>query len=192
MTARDSVEFTMQRYYVPGADEFTPDTPWAVRSLAAGIDANGRERLFCSFSGVKSGYVFEIDSGNTLDGETIPFRAELNPISFGGMSQLVRLERSFIAATGYGYAPINVARKINMRPFEPVDYGNTEPFLLGRREYRATIEPQPLRGKFDFPVEGYEFSLLFSGNSSIEGPHTLQMLWVNSDKRGTSRGNRGE
>lgn len=192
MTVRENVEFTMQRYYVPGADEFTPDTPWAVRSLAAGIDANGRERLFCSFSGVKSGYVFEIDSGNTLDGETIPHRAELNPISFGGMSQLVKLERSFIAATGYGYAPINVARKVNMRPFDNADYSNTEPFLLGRRDYRATIEPQSLRGKFDFPAEGYEFSILFSGSSGIEGPHTLQMLWVDSEKRGTSRGNRGE
>lgn len=193
MTARENVEFTLQRYFVPATSEFEQDTPWAVRALAGGLDSNGRERLFCSFTGVKAGYLFEIDIGNTLDGEPIPFHAELNPISFGGMSQLVRLERSFLAAAGYGYAPLNIARKINQRPFESAeDFSNTEPFLLGRRDYRATITPTNLRASFDFPVEGYEFSLRFSGQSGIEGPHTLQMLWVDSDKRGTSRGHRGD
>ena len=193
MTVREAVEFTMQRYFVPGADEYTPDTPWAVRALAAGLDANGRERLFCSFAGVKAGYLFEIEGGNTLDGDTIPHHAELNPVNFGGMSQLVRLERSFLAGTGYGYAPLEIARKIDMRPFDSAaDFTNAEPFLLGRRDYRATITPTDLRASFDFPAEGYEFSLRFSGESGIEGPHTLQMLWVDSDKRGTSRGHRGD
>lgn len=192
MTVREGFEFTMQRYFVPGADAFTPDEPWAVRALASGLDANGRERLFCSFTGVKPGYLFEIEGGNTLDGEPIPHHVELNPISFGGMSQLVRSGTHFVAASGYGYAPLNVARKINMRPFEEADLGNAEPMLLGRRDYTATITPSDLRGSFDFPAEGYEFSLRFSGESGIEGPHTLQLLWVDSDKRGTSRGHRGD
>lgn len=192
MTVREQMEFTMQRYFTPAEDEYSPDAPWAVRALAAGIDANGRERLFCSFTGTKRGYLFEVDGGNTLDGDAIPHHAELNPISFGGMSQLVRFERSFLSGVGLGYAPLDVARKIDMRPFEYEDFGNVTPVLLGRRDYRASITPVPLRASFDFPAEGYEFSLRFSGLSGIEGPHTLQMLWVDADKRGTSRGHRGD
>ncbi len=193
MTVRENVEFTLQRFYAPAADVLAPDTPWAVRALAAGLDSNGRERLFCSFTGVKAGHLFEIDTGNTLDGEPIPHHVELNPISFGGMAKLVRLERALVGAAGHGYAPLRVARKINMRPFETqADFDNAEPMLLGRRDYRATITPTNLRGSFDFPAEGYEFSLRFSGQSGIEGPHALQMLWVESDNRSTTRGHRGD
>lgn len=193
MTARENVEFTLQRFYAPALDVLAQDTPWAVRALAAGLDSNGRERLFCSFSGVKSGYLFEIDTGNTLDGDPIPHHVELNPISFGGMSKLVRLERALLGGTGHSYAPLEVARKIDMRPFETqADFDNAEPMLLGRRDYRATITPTNLRGAFDFPTEGYEFSLRFSGQSGIEGPHALQVLWVESDNRSTTRGHRGD
>lgn len=193
MTVRDQVEYTLQRFYTPAASDLDPDTPWAIRAIATGIDSNGRERLFCSFTGIKQGYVFELDTGNTIDGDMIPHHIELNPISFGGMSQLAKLERCFIGGTGYSYAPLTIARKINMRPFETAaDYANAEPFTIGRPDYLATITPTDIRGSFDFPVEGYEFSLRFAGESGDEGPHTLQVLWVDSTSRGTSRGNRGE
>lgn len=193
MTVREQVEYTMQRYFVDSESDFTPDTPWAVRALASGIDANGRERLFCSFAGVKNGYLFEMDGGNTLDGDSIPHRIEMNPVNFGGMSQLVKLSQGFVSASGYGYANLDVSRKMNMRPHErAVDGDNVVPMLIGRVDYTATIVPQNLRASFDFPGEGYEFSLRFSGLSGNEGPHTLQIVWIDHDKRGTSRGHRGE
>lgn len=192
MTVRENVEYTMQRYFTESGSDFDPDTPWAVRALAAGIDANGRERLFCSFNGIKRGYLFEMDGGNTLDADSIPHHIELNPINFGGMSQLVKLGQGFVAASGYGYANLNVSRKMDMQPFQRSDESNIVPMLIGRVDYTATIVPQNLRASFDFPGEGYEFSLRFSGQSGNEGPHTLQIVWIDHDKRGTSRGNRGE
>lgn len=194
MTIRDTPEFTMQRYFDPSDSLFVPDTPWAVRALISGIDANGRERLFCSFTGIKRGYLFEIDGGNTLDGDPIPYLAEMNPINFGGMSQLVNLGQGFVSASGYGYASMTLSRAFNMRPFRDQDAGSTaleEPLLIGRTDYDATLVPQNLRGSFDFPGEGYEFSLKFAGLSGNEGPHTLQIVWIDHDKRGTSRGDRG-
>lgn len=182
-------EFTFQRYFAPQADEFSNNTPWTVRALASGIDASGRERLFCSFTGVKAGYLYEIEGGNTFDGATIPHYLSLNPVSPRGGSAITRYDRMFLYGVGRRYAPLGMRRSVD---YLPNDEGDAMVTLLGRFDHRATLEDQPIKGEIDFPIEGEELSIRFFGLSGEDAPHTLQYVEMFSDDRGDSRGDRGD
>jgi len=185
----DGNEFTLQRYYSPAPDEYSNDTPWPVRALTSGIDASGRERLFCSFTGIKGGYLYEMDSGNTLDGDPIPHYIELNPIAAGSGSRITKFDRLFVYGKGRGYAHVELSRATSYATVEGTDEME---FLMGREDYVATIRDKNFKGFVDFPIEGEELSLRFSGSTRVEEAHTLQVLEMFIDDRAESRGYRGE
>lgn len=189
LTQKTETEFTMQRYYAPRPDDFSSDTPWAPRALASGIDASGRERLFCSFAGIKAGYLYEIEGGNTFDGDSIPHFVSFNPVTPKGGSSITRYDRIFLYGAGQGYAPISLRRSVD---YAGNAAGDSVATLLGREEATATLTVQPIKGEIDFPIEGEELSLRFHGVSGEDAPHTLQYLEMFSDERGPSRGYRGE
>lgn len=189
MTQKESPEFTLQRYYVPSGSEFRADTPWTVRALSSAIDSSGRERLFCSYTGVKGGYVFEIEGGNTFDGSAIPHFIELTPVTPEGGSRITRFDRIFVYGTGCGYAPVSLRRAVD---YGATKEGPTADTLLGRHDAAASIREHPIKGSIDFPVEGEELSLRFLGVSGEDAPHTLQYLEMYTDARGPSRGDRGD
>ncbi len=189
MTVKESGPvFTTQRYFAPAPSEFSSETPWVVRALGSGIDASGRERLFCSFSGAKAGYLFEIDGGNTFDGDGIPHSIELNPMT-PGTATVTRFDRIFAYASGRGYTPLALRRSTD---YLSPDGTDSMEFLIGREDRQATITDAPMKGELDFPIEGEEVSLMFHGVSAEEAPHTLQYLRMYTDPRGDSRGHRGE
>lgn len=188
MTQKDTAEFTFQRYYAPAADDYEATTPWVVRALSSGLDASGRERLFCSFSGLKPGYVYEIEGGNTLDGDPIPHFIELNPVTPAGGTEISRYDRQFIYGTGRGYTPLGMARSVDYFENDTAPVATT---LLGREDARATLVDRPIKGMIDFPIEGEELSIRYTGLSGDEAPHTLQQVDLFIDQRGTSRGDRG-
>lgn len=187
MTVRESMEFTMQRLYTPGSGALSSDVPWAVRALASGIDASGRERLLCSFKGIKQGYLFELDVGNTMDGAEIPHHIELNPIAFGGMANLSRIDKIVVGGVGNGHAMLKMSRGKNNEGVDESIYADVE---FGTSDAPATVTPVPIRGTVDFPLEGYEFSIRFHAVSGQDRPHSLQIMWVDGDQRGTTRGHR--
>lgn len=190
MTQKDTAEFTFQRYFAPAPDEYSPNTPWTIRALSSGIDASGRERLFCSFTGLKPGYVYEIEGGNTFDGDPIPHFIELNPITPKGGTEISQYDRQFIYGTGRGYTPLSQARSVDYFENDTIDTP-VMPTMLGRVDARATLVDRPIKGEIDFPIEGEELSIRFLGLSGDEAPHTLQQVDLFINDRGTSRGDRG-
>lgn len=188
MRADGTVEFTTQRYFTPGEGEGGVPMGWAVRSVTSGIDASGRERLFATFNGTKAGYVFELDTGNTLDGAPIPFHIELNPLSVTDDQMLAKLGQQFLYGAGCGYATIKMQRASS---FESPAGTDAMEVLLGRREAPATLREGEIKASIDFPLEGYEFGIRFSGETDTEAAHTLQLIHSTIDGRGNSRGDRG-
>ena len=190
LAVKAQIEFTTQRYYEPGTGDFPQDTPWPVRALAAGIDASGRERLFCSYvGGVKDGYVYEMDRGRTFDGDPIPHYIELNPLTMGNGAQETKLDRGLLWGTATGAAPLEFSRAAN---YNPVDATKFLAVTLGKTAAAASAKPIPAKMTLDFPIDAYEVSLRFAGETDSVGEFTLQLLQLFPSDRGTTRGTRGE
>ena len=187
MTVTDlGVEPTIQRYVDPSQN----DRPLAVRALCSGIDSAGRERIFASFRSAKEGYMFELDSGRSFDGDVIDAFLLLNPIPHtqNVPSANGRADRVFVYGTGYGYANLTVSRAANYGTPDP---DNSLAMLMGETTATATTIAQPFRGSVDFPIEGYDVTWRFDSSTATEGPHTLQFTNLLTDDRGLSRGHKG-
>lgn len=184
----DGFEPTTQRLYAPAASPFEQDTPWPVRAIFNGIDASGRERVFLSFEGIKTGHLFEAEAGNTLDGDPIIHRIELNPLVAGSGDTLAHWSNFFLYGEAHGVASLEIGRGTN---YDEPTSGTLE-FEFGRSSAAATIRQRPARGYVDFPIEGYDLVVTLGGSTTTEAPHTLQMLKMDIDSRGESRGHRGD
>lgn len=176
------IEITRQRL---GTEEGLP-----LRNAWSGIDASGRERLFCTFAGAKEGYVFELDVGRSFDGEDIEAYVVTNPINLGAQSQLKKFDRFFIAGTG-GYATLGAQAGLDGQT--PDGYIDT--FVLGKPDQPATAQNNSRRsskyGSFQMGRECYDISLRISSLTSEEAPHTLQYLEPYATGLGDSRGDTG-
>lgn len=183
LTLSEPMEFSTQRFTHPSQN----NRPLPMRAVCSGVDAYGRERLFASFHGGKEGYVVELDTGRSFDGDAIPAYLILNPISTqaGAPSGLGRQDRLFVYGSGYGVANLTVSRNVD---YDEPDTANTLPLVLGVSTARATTLASPMRGAVDFPVEGYDVTWRFDSNTATEGPHTLQFTNLFVDDRGFSRG----
>ena len=161
-----------------------------VRSVWSGIDASGRERLFCTFNGAKLGYVFELDVGRSFDAEAISANITLNPNNFGAQSQLKKFDRGFISGSG-GYANLTVQSGVDGE--EPA--GVTSQLLLGKPTQAATVQNGAKRstknGSFDMGREFYDIALRFESLTDEEAPHTLAYLEPYLTPLGDSRGDTG-
>lgn len=187
MTVTDlGVEPTIQRYVDPSQN----NQPLAVRALCSGIDSAGRERIFASFRNAKEGFMFELDSGRSFDGDAIDAFLLLNPIPHtqNVPSANGRADRVFVYGTGYGYANLTVSRAANYGTPDP---DNSLAMLMGDTAASATTIAQPFRGSMDFPIEGYDVTWRFDSSTATEGPHTLQFTNLLTDDRGLSRGHKG-
>ena len=71
-------------------------------------------------------------------------------------------------------------------------FSGTYPFKLGKGSKTAKLEPDKLRGVIDSPVEAFDISVRFEGNTASEGPHTIQYIQSEADARGDSRGRQGD
>lgn len=161
-----------------------------VRSVWSGIDASGRERLFCTFNGAKEGYVFELDVGRSFDGEAIDAYIVTNPINLGAQSQLKKFDRFFLAGTG-GYVMLTVQAGLDGQLPE----GYVDEFLLGKPDLPATSQNNSRRaskyGSFQMGREAYDISLKIGCLTDEEAPHTLQYLEPYATGLGDSRGDVG-
>ncbi len=187
MTVTDlGVEPTIQRYVDPSQN----NQPLAVRALCSGIDSAGRERIFASFRNAKEGFMFELDSGRSFDGDAIDAFLLLNPIPHtqNVPSANGRADRVFVYGTGYGYANLTVSRAANYGTPDP---DNSLAMLMGDTAASATTIAQPFRGSVDFPIEGYDVTWRFDSSTATEGPYTLQFTNLLTDDRGLSRGHKG-
>lgn len=188
MTMNDPVEFTTQRYYTPATSEHAEPTPWVPRMLASGIDSAGRERLFCSFyGGVKEGYVFEMDTGRSLDGEPIPYHATMNPLIVEASSREKRFDRYHLYGAGLGHASLTASRSMN----DAEEFTGAFSLNFGRADNRARLTQAPLRGVVDTPIEAFDVSLRLESESDSDGPFTIQYVEMVVDDRGQSRGRQG-
>jgi hypothetical protein len=175
-------EFTFQRYITED------DVPLAIRAICSGYDSSGRERIFASFRGQKEGYVFELDSGRSFDGDPIPAFITLNPISLHDLSEKERHDRMFVYGTGYGVANLTMSRATN---YALPDTDTSTAFVMGATDSLVTTLPKPFRGSVQVGIEGYDVTYRFDSNTATEGPHTLQILSIYVDDRGKSRGHTG-
>ena len=180
MTANDPPEFTLQRY---GDD----DAPFTMASITTGIDIDGRERVFGSFDAdANRGYVFELDHGNTFDGQPIAAFATLNPLNFSDSELLKRFDRLFVLGRAEGYAGLRLSRAADYA--EP-DSSKSFAFTLGSRTATAPKTGSvAARGGVDAPIEGYEVTVRIDATTDTEGAHTLQAIATDADPRGDSRG----
>lgn len=179
----DGIEITRQRL---GAS-----APLAVRAAWSGIDASGRERLFCSFAGAKEGLVFEMDVGRSFDGDPIPAYIVLNPYNGGAQSQLKRFDRFFVAGAG-GSASLRASAGIN----GGMPAGDESAFFLGRPDQPATSQNGSRRnskyGAFHLGREAYDIQIKIASLTDEEAPHTLQYIEPYLDGAGDSRGHTGD
>lgn len=188
-TMNEPIEFTTQRYFTPAVDENSEPTPWVPRMLCSGIDSSGRERIFCSFFGaVKEGYVYEMDTGRTFDGDSIPHHIVLNPLTIDSSSREKRYDRTFVYGHGYGLANLTYTRASN----DGDSFTGTQQFKMGRQDWTAKVKSAAMRGVLDSPIEAFDISMKFAGSSNSEGPFTLQYVEVEADNRGKSLGRQGE
>lgn len=178
----DGVEITRQRL---GTADALP-----IRSVWSGIDASGRERLFCSFNAIKQGFVFELDVGRSFDGEAISARAVLNPYNGGAQSMLKKFDRFFVAGAG-GYAMLTARSGLNGQ----MPMGHGEDFVLGAPDQPATSQNGSRRnskyGAFSMGREAYDISIQIESLTDEEAPHTLQYIEPYFDPIGDSRGDTG-
>lgn len=178
----DGVEITRQRLGTSAA--------LAVRNVWSGIDASGRERLFCSFSGAKEGFVFELDAGRSFDGEAISAYITLNPNNHGAQSQLKKFDRGFVSGSG-GYARLTVQSGIDGE--DPS--GALSELLIGKPSQPATSQNGSRRsnknGSFHMGREFYDISLKIESLTDEEAPHTLAYLEPYLTPLGDSRGSTG-
>jgi hypothetical protein len=182
-TANEPLEYTLQRYYLPGDDE-TPDQPFPLAAFGSGIDSDGRERIFGSFDAdANRGYVFELDHGNTFDGQPIPAFFTLNPLSFSDSVMLKRFDRMFMLGLAEGYANLKLSRATG---YDAPDGTKTFAFTFGPPD--AAFGSRGARGEADAPVEAYEITVRLDSSTDAEGPHTLQAISTTADARGASRG----
>lgn len=186
MTANDTPEFTVQRYYLPG-ENGDDDQPFPMASSANGIDVDGRERVFGSFDAdANRGYVFELDHGNTFDGRPIPAYLTLNPLSFSDSVLLKRFDRLFVLGLAEGFARLRLSRATN---YVDPDPGKAGAFTLGNPSANVPARGSvAARGVTDAPIEGYEVTVRIDTTTDSEGPHTLQGIATDADPRGDSRG----
>lgn len=186
MTANDTPEFTLQRYYVPG-ENGDDDQPFPMAAVTNGIDMDGRERVFGSFDAdANRGYVFELDHGNTFDGQPIAAFVVLNPLNFSDSEQLKRFDRLFMLGLAEGYAGLRLSRAAD---YADPDDSKGFAFTLGSRTALAPkTGSTAARGGTDAPIEGYEVTVRIDTTTDTEGPHTLQGIATDADPRGDSRG----
>lgn len=185
MTASDVPEFMLQRYFLPAAGIEDADQPFPVAAITTGIDGEGRERVFGTFDAdANRGYVFELDHGNTFDGQPVPAYVVLNPLSFSDSVQLKRFEHLLVFGAVDGYAKLQLSRAIG---YDVPDGSQAASFSLG--DPLAVAGPQrAARGTADAPVEAYEISIRVDSSTDEEGPHTLQAVATDFDSRGDTRG----
>lgn len=185
MTANDSPEFTLQRYFLPAASIADADQPFPIAAITTGIDGDGRERVFGTFDAdANRGYVFELDHGNTFDGKVLPAYMVLNPLAFSDSVQLKRFEHVLVFGAVDGYAKLRFSRSIG---YAVPDGSQGNGFTLG--DPLAVAGPQrAARGTVDAPVEAYEISIRVDSSTDEEGPHTLQAVATDFDSRGDTRG----
>ncbi len=180
--AADGIEITRQR--LGRAAGLT------VRATWSGIDASGRERLFCTFTGAKPGLVFELDVGRSFDGEAIPAFITINPFNAGAQSQLKKFDRFFVSGAG-GYARLGVQSGIDGQ----LPRGTEEPLLLGAPDQPATSQNGSRRnskhGAWHMGREAYDLSIKITSLTDEEAPHSLQYLEPHLDGLGDSRGDPG-
>jgi hypothetical protein len=164
------------------------DEPLAIRCIFSGIDSRGRERTFASFKSAKEGYLFELDTGRSFDGDEIPAYIVTNPIptTQGAPDSRGQFNCAFVHGTGYGVAELTYSRA--------PDYGTPDPDIqddltLGASDATASLVPKPFRGSVDFGIEGKDVTLRFDSSTDSEGPHTLQFLSLMVESRGHSLGN---
>lgn len=182
---RDQPEFTFQRYALP-AGAGLPAEPLPVRALVSVLDPSGRERVFASFrGGPQAGMVYELDAGLSFDGQPVPHFIELNPLTLGVGSREKQHDRVFVYGAAEGFATLHHSRAGDYRRPDPAVAAVTR---LALPQDTATDLPQPARGSIDFPIEGYDVTLRFDGESADEGIHTLQALDLYVSPRGASRG----
>lgn len=188
VTMTEPPQFTTQRYFTPADDEHSEPTPWVPRMISSGIDSSGRERIMCSFyGGVNEGYVYEMDSGSSLDGEPIPAYVTMSPLTIGDSNGEKRYDRYHVYGTGRRWATLTASRYKND---DTENTGNFS-FNMGRGDSLATQKNVPMRGVVDSPVEAFDISLRFDSNSATEGSFTLQYIKMIAHDRGITRGKQG-
>ncbi len=177
------IEITKQRLY-SGSEGLV------VRNIWTGIDASGRERIFCSFNAAKQGYVFEADVGRSFDGEAVSAFFVLNPYNAGSISQDKVIDRWFFGGTG-GYASLQWSVGVDGKYPD----GGQQQADLGRASDDSTPQNGSRRaakmGSVDRPAEGKDFLLRVDSLTDSEAPHSLQYIEPFMEARGDSRGNRG-
>lgn len=187
LTNTEPAQFTLQRYYdtTSGGDHANV-TAWPVRALCSMIDASGRERIFCSFNGVKDGLVFEMDSGRSFDGDAIKAHLVFNPSTFNEPSTEKQFDRHFLFGVGQGVATLTVSSGEN---YDDPDSDVSLTLEMGTGTATATTKDKPFKGSQDLSGEGMSQVVRIDSSTNTEAPHVLQLLDVYLFPRGSSRGN---
>ena len=177
-----AVEFTSSQYPLYGSDGLP--VLGIVRSVCSVEDNDGRERIFCTLRG--SDYVYEMDRGDSFDGQPIQSYLRLPYNDFGSPETAKRYRKLLIECSSSFVSEFHVAAdyddgsNLGVQPKKPLtvvgpgsvwgEYNWGKFYWAGKPRQTASSR---LRGY------GRNISvLLYSGRFDVQPPHIFTGLTV--------------
>ena len=163
-------QFTIQ-YYVQ-ADGTTPHT-WDV--VTAGVESNGRDRLFGSTND-GTGYVYEIDRGYSFDSAAITGFATLVVDDSRTPNQYKDYSNISIHGIAQDYASFDLSRSVNYNGVDVTQkyaqvFGSLTAAPTGQEAYFASFSPVRITGR--------NLTLRFDFSHDDQPPTTIQAVSYN-------------
>jgi hypothetical protein len=175
----ENPQFSIQQYLK--SDGVTP-APWSV--VQAFTESSGRDRIFGAIAD-GTGFVYELERGNTFDGLAIPHYAVLVPDT----GQTAYQNKQFSGINIYGqaqdYATFQLSRNNNYQDVVQATGGNVISQTFGSASPAPTgkVKPFVSYGTSALQLEGTAIGLRFDGgtngdpSSSVpQFSHTIQAL----------------
>lgn len=153
---------------------------WSV--FGAGVDRSGKDRLFGSYRGA-SGYVFELDSGNSFDGRQIVASFTINVNDMEQPWIVKKWEYMHFHGVVKGYATVSIGRSADYEAVTATPFARDlgTPSALWTGEETARFE------KSELIIEGRGISIKFASATGQQFPHTIQAVSLQAQPRGQER-----
>lgn len=183
--------FTWQQYYIEEASVTGNDNRMIPLAWTSEVDAEGKERIFVSHynedSPIETPQVFELECGNSFDGNYIPHNFTINWFFGEAPSQFVTTRglRAHGVSKGVAKLKVQVAGAQNDFFFSGSSLSsNAPPISLPRTDAGIVTDFQPVTNRTDIIGRGLAVQFKFSGSnttlSAIEPSHAIQVLLIAS------------
>ena len=170
-------QYTIQDYANASGNPLT----WDV--VTSGVESNGRDRLFGATND-GTGYVYEIDRGNSFDGHTIDGHVTLVFDDQRSPFQNKRFTDCQVYGVATDYATFTMSRSVNYGEPDPAIYythtfGSLTAVPTGEQRFFSSATPVRIFGR--------NIALRFDINSSTQSPVTIQAIAFDAIPAGEKR-----